>query len=217
MALRKTKNPTTLQSYNVNNTNDGLNSLFLGSQSENTTTYNSPISYFNKENNTNDNDESNEEIQELENNKPMKYESKDDVIPIKRTSKTDNELKKLMNVTRKERKVLNIDSYKGSVSDILIEEVVPPMSEKYFRARIIFQVINDEPIDFIKIDVFANLNLDYNSKLSRLIRGITGKDAGEEFDLTSLRGKKVIVRTKHITDKQGNINHAIDTIEKGNY
>lgn len=216
MALKKVKKETALQSNDENSINNGLNSFFLGSQNDSTTTYNSPISGFN---NTNNNDESNEEIQELENSEHvnMKYESKDDVRPIKRTSKTSDELKKLLKVNREKKKVLTIDNYKGSVSDVLVEEAITKNSEKYFRARITFEVINDEPLAFIKIDVCANLNLDYNSKLSRIIRGITGKDAGEEFDLTSLRGKKVIVRTKHMTDKQGNINHAIDTIEKADY
>lgn len=211
MALKKCK-PTTSESNKINSTNYGLNNLFLNSQSE-SNTYNSPISYFNKDNNTNENEEMQEEIQEV--NEPMKYESKDDITTIKRTSKTSDELKKLMKkVIRKERKVLTIDNYEASVSDVLIEEVIPPKSEKYYRVRIRFEVLNDEPVEFVKIDVIANLNLNYNSKLSRLIRGITGKDAGEEFDLTSLRGKKVLVRTKQITDKLGNLNHAIDTIEK---
>lgn len=210
MAIRKVR--TKEETQKILGTNDGFDTMFPNSKQINQILNNNDdaISMGNEEISDAENIEENNRIQEL-----IKYESKDDFSPVLRTSKNDDELKNDLTIKIAEKKVLTADEYQGRVVDVSIEEIMYPESEKYKRVRISLEIMNDDPVEPVLIDLTANLNLNFNSKLLRIVRAIVGYEVTGTFNLKSLIDKKIIVKTKIITDKYGDFNHAIDVIKKG--
>lgn len=217
MALKKVKKPELVES--IKDMNDGFDAIFPDSSPINPT-YNNPISCLNKNDSTQETDCDIEDIKEesIEEDKKIqeliKYDSKDDISPVLRTSKTDNELKKNLIINLDWNKVLTPCEYPAKVIDVYVEEVKYHKCEEFKRVHFDLEVMNDDPVEPVYIGLTASLNFSYNSKLSRVVRAILGHEVTGEFNLNNLIDKKVVVKTKIITDERGNNYHAIDTINK---
>jgi hypothetical protein len=233
MALKKVKKIETEEAQNAIKANDGFDAIFTSSGKLEHAA-NNAIGYSNKNNdeeeNYNDHSEKSESEDAEEEMEPLReeksidleaeyynrycYRSEDDKKFIRKTSHNDEELSKLLVVRRELRKSqLKKSLHEAVVGEPFLEQF--PDSDEVPTVIIPIKMVEIFPTRReVQICIRAKRNLNPKSKLSRVIKAITGTDISGEFDLRELAGKMVHVEIKHASDELGNEWDIIDTIRR---